>query len=78
MASSRDSYPVRSPGSRRNPRPSLDPATPDRLSGADPLAVGLGAAVDLFLAAKAAEARGWRMAANPATRIRPGREEAIG
>ena len=28
---------------------------PDRFSGGDPLAVGLGAAVDLFLAAKAAE-----------------------
>ena len=55
MAGSPDSYPVRSPDSKRNPRASLDSVAPDRLSGADPLAVGLGAAVDLFLAAKAAE-----------------------
>ena len=55
MASSPDSYPVRSPDSRRNPRASLDSVAPDRLSGADLFAVGLGAAVDLFLAAKAAE-----------------------
>ncbi len=55
MASSPDSYPVSSPDSRRNPRASLDSVAPDRLSGADPLAVGLGAAVELFLAAKAAE-----------------------
>jgi len=55
MASSPDSYPVPSPDSRRNRRASLDSAAPDRLSGADLFAVGLGAAVDLFLAAKAAE-----------------------
>ena len=44
MAGSPDSYPVRSPDSQRNPRTSLDPATLDGLSRADPLAVGLGAA----------------------------------
>jgi len=55
MASSPDSYPVSSPDSRRNRRASLDSGAPDRLSGADLFAVGLGAAVDLFLAAKAAE-----------------------
>jgi len=55
MAGSPDSYPVCSPDSRRAPRASLDPVAPDRLSGADSLAVGLGAAVDLFIAAKAAE-----------------------
>ena len=55
MAGSPDSYPVRSPDSRRNPRASLDSGAPDRFSGADSLAVGLGAAVDLFIAAKAAE-----------------------
>jgi len=52
MAGSPDSYPVRSPDSKRNPRESLDSVC---FSGADPLAVGLGAAFDLFLAAKAAE-----------------------
>ena len=55
MAGSPDSYPVSSPDSRRNRRASLDSAAPDRLSGADPFALGLGAALDLFLAAKAAE-----------------------
>ena len=55
MATSPDSYPVPSPDSRRNRRASLDPATPDHFSGADPFAVSLGAALDLFLAAKAAE-----------------------
>jgi hypothetical protein len=55
MASSPDSYSVRSPDSRRSPHGSLDSVAPDRLSGADSIAVGLGAAVDLFLAAKAAE-----------------------
>ncbi len=55
MASSPDSHPVSSLDSRRNPRASLDSIAPDHLSGADPFAVGLGAAVDLFLAAKAAE-----------------------
>jgi site-specific recombinase XerD len=55
MAGSPDSHPVRSLDSRRNPRASLDSSAPDRFSGADSLAVGLGTAVDLFLAAKAAE-----------------------
>ena len=55
MASTPDSYPVRSPDSRRNRRASLDSVAPDHFSGGDPLAVGLGTAVDLFLAAKAAE-----------------------
>ena len=55
MATSPDSYPVPSPDSRRNWRASLDPVAPDHFSGADPFAVSLGAALDLFLAAKAAE-----------------------
>ena len=55
MATSPDSYPIPSPDSRRNRRASLDSAPPDHISGADPLAVSLGAAVDLFLAARAAE-----------------------
>ena len=55
MAGTPDSHPVVSLDSRRNPRASLDSAAPDHFSGGDSLAVGLGAAVDLFLAAKAAE-----------------------
>jgi hypothetical protein len=53
VAISPDSSPVCSPDSARRDRASLDSA-PDRLSG-DLLAVGLGAAVELFIAAKAAE-----------------------
>ncbi len=55
MAGSPDSYPVVSPDTKRNRRASLDSVASDRLSGGDPFAVGLGAAVDLFIAAKAAE-----------------------
>jgi hypothetical protein len=64
MASSPDSYPVSSPDSRRNRRASLDSAAPDHLSGADPFALGLGAALDLCLAAKAADpGKAWSWAA---------------
>ncbi len=53
MARSPDSTPACSPDSVRLDRDSLD-TSPDRFSG-DALAVGLGAAADLFAAAKAAE-----------------------
>jgi integrase len=53
VATSPDYSPLCSPDSGRRDRASLD-SSPDHLSG-DPFAVGLGAAVDLFLAAKAAE-----------------------
>jgi hypothetical protein len=74
MASSPDSYPVPSPDSRRNRRASLDPAPSDHFSGADPLAVSLGTAVDLFLAARAAEGASPRhRVASPADRLSRGR-----
>lgn len=53
MSRSPDSTPACSPDSARSERRSLD-SSPDRFSG-DALAVGLGAAADLFAAAKAAE-----------------------
>jgi site-specific recombinase XerD len=50
-----DSSPVCSPDYARPATTSLDSGSPNTNSGDGPIAVGLGAAVDLFLATKAAE-----------------------
>ena len=60
MAGWPDSHRVSSPDSKANPRVSRDSAAPDRLSGADPFAVSLGAFVDLFLVDKSAESASQR------------------
>jgi site-specific recombinase XerD len=55
VARSPGSSPVCSPDSFEPATDSLDTSSPDRLSGDDPFPVSLGAAADLFTAAKAAE-----------------------
>jgi hypothetical protein len=54
MADSPDPTPVCPPDARRKPNDPLDSTAPARSSGADPVAVGLGAVVEPFIAGTAA------------------------